>query len=223
MSKMFTQKIEKISRELFEKYQGVLSELIGRSHGIYALYNENELYYVGKATDLKTRVKQHLKDRHYAQWTRFSLFLTKKSSYIRDIESVIIAISDPKGNRNKPKGSANNQLIKKLNSILKEEQEKERYRLTNKQKRNTTRKKVSRKTRPVLKGYFSRSRPLVREYKGKEYKARLLTSGKIKYKGKTYNTPSAAAVEVVKKPTNGWTFWYVQTEEGSWKNLSSLA
>ena len=119
MSKLFSRKLEKISREIFERYSKALSELVGSSHGVYALYDENELYYVGKTSDLKRRILQHLKDRHYAQWTHFSLFLTKKSAYINDIESVIISISNPKGNKAKPKGSVDAQLKKELKSFVK--------------------------------------------------------------------------------------------------------
>ncbi|MBC6415054.1 MAG: GIY-YIG nuclease family protein [Bdellovibrionales bacterium] len=72
MKKLFSRKIEKVSRKIFEKYQKALSKLIGTSQGVYALYNNNELYYVGKASNLKRRVRQHLKDRH-ALWT--SLFI----------------------------------------------------------------------------------------------------------------------------------------------------
>ena len=39
------------------------------THGIYALYDKKgRLYYSGKASDLTTRLNQHLRDRHGESW-----------------------------------------------------------------------------------------------------------------------------------------------------------
>ena len=62
----------------------MITDLIGSSPGIYALYDENELYYVGKSIDLRKRVKQHLRDKHLASWTHFSLYLVRKENHIHD-------------------------------------------------------------------------------------------------------------------------------------------
>ena len=64
MRGLFNRKLEKVSKE---RFPSALSDLVGTSHGVYALYDEDKLYYVGKASDLKRRIKQHLKDRHVAQ------------------------------------------------------------------------------------------------------------------------------------------------------------
>jgi len=224
MKNLFSRKLEKISREIFERYSEELSELIGSSHGVYALYDENELYYIGKASDLKRRIRQHLKDRHVAQWTYFSLFLTNKSAYINDIESVIISVSNPKGNKAKPKGSADAQLKKELKTLVKKRQTEEIDRLlfgSKKLRKKQRAKKVA--TQLILKNLFKRRMSLYREYKGKEYKATLLTSGKIKYKDKLYTSPSGAAQAIVHSgQINGWEFWYIQNEDGNWVKLSSL-
>ena len=55
MQGLFERKLEKISKEIFEKYPSALSDLIGTRHGVYALYDEDKLYYVGKASDLKQK------------------------------------------------------------------------------------------------------------------------------------------------------------------------
>ena len=70
--------LENVPKEVFKKYFSLIKELGGSAPGIYALYDDNQLYYVGKATDLRKRVNQHLRDRHYASWTHFSLYLVKK-------------------------------------------------------------------------------------------------------------------------------------------------
>lgn len=218
---LFTHKLEKVSRVIFEKYAKQLSELIGKKHGVYALYDEDDLYYVGKAVDLKRRVGQHMKDRHLSQWTHFSLFLTTKSAYIDEIESILITLANPKGNKVKPRGRVNNKLKKMLLSLIKEEQKIERdaiLGINNKKKRQ-----MKSTHRPSLKEYFSKSRPLARTYKGKDYSARLLKNGKIKFKNRIYESPSAAAKAIVTRSTvNGWSFWYVKNEDGDWVKLSTL-
>ena len=223
MKNIFNEKIEKISKDIFERYKKELSEVVETSYGIYALYDEDELYYVGKASDLKTRIKQHLKDKHKAQWSYFSLFLTKKS-VLNDLESIIIAISNPKGNKAKPKGNKVGQLKNKLKDVVKKRQKEELNKLLGIKKHKS--KKIRTKNnvpRPNLKKMFSKSKPLYKEYKGKEYKATLLTSGEIKYKNKLYKSPTSAAMAIVDSGTvNGWDFWYIQDENNDWIQLSSL-
>ncbi len=221
MKSLFSRKLEKVSREIFERYPSELSKLVGTSHGVYALYDENELYYVGKARDLKRRIRQHLKDRHFAQWTHFSLFLTSKSAHIHDIESVIILISYPKGNRVKPK-NIDSTLKKELQSLVRKRQKEEDARLFG---QKNSRKKIRNRatTHPDLKKFFTNSKSLFKRYKGKEYKAELLTSGKIKYKNKLYTSPTGAAKAVVDSGhVNGWDFWYIKNKDGDWVKLSSL-
>jgi hypothetical protein len=38
-----------------------------RSPGIYALYDGDELYYVGKSGELRKRVRHHLRDRQFGE------------------------------------------------------------------------------------------------------------------------------------------------------------
>ncbi|MGE0771695.1 MAG: GIY-YIG nuclease family protein [Cyclobacteriaceae bacterium] len=95
----------------------IITELIGDSSGIYALYDENELYYVGRARELKQRVKHHLKDRHDSQWTHFSLYLVKRNDHIGDIESLLIRVAAPVGNRAKPKGRDSRLMLSKLRKL----------------------------------------------------------------------------------------------------------
>ena len=223
MSSLLITKIENISRKILEDYTKELMEVIGKSHGIYALYNGDDLYYVGRSIDLKQRVKYHLRDRHGAQWTHFSLYLTKKESYTKDIESIIIDIASPKGNRQKGKIGD-----KKLRKILKEKviekNKREIEEIFGKKKKSSKKTKVKKKSlgNVSLKGRFPTPRPLLRTYKGKDYKATLLTSGKIKYEGKIYNSPSSAGKAVTNKETNGWDFWFIQDEMGNWVSLSSI-
>jgi len=229
MSNLFSRKLEKVSREIFERYSRALSKLVGSSYGVYALYDENALYYVGKASDLKQRIRQHLQDRHFAQWTHFSLFLMNESAYINDIESVVISITCPKGNKAKPKGSLDARLKRELEILVKKRQTEEIKRIfgskTNRKKKRVkgVKRDVKVKAQSVLKNLFKRQRLLFKKYKGKEYKAILLTSGKIEYKNKLYTSPSKAAQKIIHSgQVNGWDFWRIQNEDGNWVKLSSL-
>ncbi len=220
---LITQKLEKVSKLVFEKYAKELADLIGSKHGVYALYNEDELYYVGKAKDLRRRITQHMKDRHLAKWTHFSLYLTKKSSHIDEIESILIRIANPKGNKIKPKGKLDNAIKKALEKLIKERHAEELRNLFPGGKKSKKKTPMRGGQRPDLNAYFSKARPLSVTYKGKDYSATLLKNGKIKFKNKVYTSPTAAAKKIVTRRTvNGWTFWFVQNEDGDWVKLSTL-
>ena len=44
---LVSQHLENISRTALEKYQELLKEYVKGRHGVYALYSEDHLYYVG--------------------------------------------------------------------------------------------------------------------------------------------------------------------------------
>lgn len=71
-------RLENVSKDVFKKYYPLITELVGNSPGIYALYDGADLYYVGKSTELRKRVRHHLRDRHLASWTHFSLYLVRR-------------------------------------------------------------------------------------------------------------------------------------------------
>src|SRR3989344_166753 len=80
-----------ISSDHFEAVGKELKKTIHGKPGIYALYKEDRLYYVGLASSLYGRVRWHLKD----------------------LETAIITIAEPKGNSTK--GSIPNQrFLKRL-------------------------------------------------------------------------------------------------------------
>jgi hypothetical protein len=91
--------LERISSDVFDDYHDEITELIGKHHGVYALYKRNRLYYVGLATNLRNRVSHHLKDRHKKKWDRFSLYLIEDVSYLKELESLIVHVAEPRGNK----------------------------------------------------------------------------------------------------------------------------
>ena len=106
MAQIITKILEKIGAEAFERYSIILTEFVSEEQGIYALYKDDELYYIGKSTGLEGRIKKHLADRHRKKWDKFSLFVVKNESHIPELESLLITIAEPNGNKNKPKGKA---------------------------------------------------------------------------------------------------------------------
>lgn len=219
---LVVQKLENVSKSIFRNYYPQITELIGNSHGIYALYDGDDLYYVGKSTDLKKRVKQHLKDRHIASWTHFSLYLVRSAERIGEIESLLIRIANPKGNRKtyrtSQKGSS---LLKQLREMIKHMQKEELDEMFGEGLRKRPSGKSKSNKLKSLVGLVSKKTSLYRTYKGKEYKALLTPKGKIKFGGKVYLTPTAAAKAIVKRTAvNGWKFWYIKDMNGEWIRLS---
>ena len=214
------QSLENVSKGVFRNYASQITELIGRSPGVYALYDDMGLYYVGKSVDLKGRVHHHLKDRHRASWTHFSLYLFRHEHHVDEIESLLISIASPKGNRVKPKGHSDDSMLQKLKEMVKERQKQELEEMFG---FGTSRlKKSKRKAKISLEGLVKRNTDLFRTYKGKEYKAILTPRGLIKLKGKSYRSPSSAGKSIVKHGCNGWRFWYLRNENNDIVSLDEL-
>jgi hypothetical protein len=68
--------------------------------------------------------------------------------------------------------------------------------------------------------------PIKAKYHGQEYQAVLLgIHGKVRYAGKTYDTPTAAAKAVALdwKTANGWDFWrFHDSKSGKWCRIAEL-
>ena len=151
--------LERISSAAFEKYSGVITELVGGKNGIYALYRRKmtqhamdeigEMFGKGRSTSTKRKAAQKAASRKPAS---------------------------AKGGR--PGKSPLGVTLKGL--------------LKNKRLRGT--------------------------YKGKEYLARVLKSGRVRLKhtGQIFDSPSGAAKAVRGSETNGWTFWRFRDEQGEW-------
>ena len=91
--------------------------------GVYILYDQNRLVYIGRATDraLGKRLLEHTKDRHKTRWDRFSWFGLKEVAdngelkdlnetvnfpiqfLIDDLESLLIEACEPVQNRQRGK------------------------------------------------------------------------------------------------------------------------
>lgn len=64
----------------------------------------------------------------------------------------------------------------------------------------------------VAGGLLSPGMVLTARYKGVDHEAHVAADGSLLVAGQIYTTPSAAALSIVQKPVNGWTFWRAEHE-----------
>jgi len=240
LSRLVLGHLERISGGVFDRFSGVITDLVGGKSGIYALYRNNKLYYVGLATDLKKRLNRHLKDRHKGKWNYFSLYLVRKVEMLKDLESLAIRIAYPKGNKTRGKFGGAPDLRRALKSKIKTQVMEDINDLLGKS-RNTaisaakkrkatkagraaaeTRKKTAKQI--PLKGLL-KSKRLRGTYKGKLLRAWVYRSGRIRLKemGKTFDSPSGAAGAALRgKSIDGWHFWRYKNAKGDWVPIDEL-
>lgn len=217
--------LERVGGDVLESdhFRSIVAGMIKGHAGVYALYKNERLYYVGLATNLMGRVKHHLKDRHAGKWNRFSVYLTTAGDHIKPIESLLLRIIDPQGNRVKGRLPGAHDLKRDLNRKVSAHQADERARLLGGTfaKDRRRKKAASGNGTLVLAGSVERRLILRADYKGQRYSAALRKDGHISYQGKLYESPTAAAKAVVARPVNGWSFWKYKAADG-WVQLGEL-
>ena len=145
--------LENISGDVLDQYPSVIRALIKDKSGVYALYRNNSLYYVGLAKNLMGRLKAHTRDRHQRKWNRFSVYLTVRDEYIKELESLMIRVVGPRGNRRSGKLIASKVLRRDLNKAIKAHDADRRARLMGgRQPNNVSRR---RQPKPAERTYFS--------------------------------------------------------------------
>lgn len=224
-AQLVCQHLENISSEALNKYQDIVRNYVRGRRGIYALYRRNKLYYVGLASNLRNRLKHHLRDRHKGIWDRFSVYLTIGDSHLKELESLILRTVKPRGNTQTGKFIKSENLRGRLaRDLIRRNREEINWVIgrTTTPIRRRPRHKASRNGQPVLAAYFSRSTRLRATYRGKVVKARIRRNGLIRYKNKDYGSPSFAGSAVVKRSCNGWTFWKYERAPGDWVPLDEL-
>ena len=116
--KLIKQKLEGIPAGSLHILSKDMKELLGKKPGIYALYNNKKLYYVGMAVNLHSRLKSHLRAKRSRKWNKISIFVITRTQYLKDVELAVVNISKPPGNIQKSKIPNNNYLKKKYNEIV---------------------------------------------------------------------------------------------------------
>jgi len=120
-SSLVRKHISEISRALLEgdnkeKFAGFLRE--HEKQGLYALYRKNgELYYVGRASNLLGRLSSHRSDLHGKKWDKLAIYIIDEKLKLHDVESLLIAVSKPEGNKNR--GRLKGDLKKALKDFMK--------------------------------------------------------------------------------------------------------
>lgn len=225
---LVSQYMEKISGDALEEYQGIFKGFAKRRNGVYALYRKGRLHYVGLARDLRGRLNTHLKDRHRDKWDRFSIYLTIGDDHIRELESLVMRIAQPAGNRQLGKLPRAENLRRdfarkiradaklKLDALLGRE-----VRLTRKQVREAGGEEGR---TPILGKWTVGGFRIRAKFKGKILRARVRKGGTIRFGGKNFNSPSVAAYAAIgrRRPMNGWHFWFYERAPGDWVKLNEL-
>lgn len=215
--------LEKVSWKVLDEYPKLVQEMIRNQSGVYALYKQDKLYYVGLAGNLMGRLKGHLKDRHRNAWDRFSVYLTKDAPTTKQLESLLLRIAKPPGNRVSGGfgGAAN--LYRALNQIMRRTDADRRARLIGGWVAKHRRAKAAAKNGSLgLAGLVDRPIALRSTWKKKSYRARVLRNGQISFSGERYDSPSAAARAASGSGVNGWGFWKYQVKRGKWVPLSKI-
>jgi len=221
---LFAEHMENVSWRVLERYRSVTRELIKGRHGIYALYRREKLYYVGLARSLMGRVNQHLRDHHHGKWDRFSVYLTATDRHMRELESMLVRIATPSGNRQTGRLRRARDLRKLLNSRIRDQDEDQRALLLGGDVARARRRRKARggHGKRVLAGFVDRPMPLKATYKGKSFRARLQRDGRIRYRSRLYDSPTAAARAAAGSVRGGWGFWRIRLTRGRWGRLRDL-
>ncbi len=88
--------------------------------GIYALYHGDSLYYTGLTGNLHGRIRWHLKDRHRGRWDHFVVFRIHRVRYLKDIETIVLSLTSPPGNKVHGKVPRDADLNRRLRQTLSE-------------------------------------------------------------------------------------------------------
>jgi hypothetical protein len=214
MNHLVCQHLENISRDALEKHQKIIKQYVRRRNGVYALYRKEKLYYVGLAKNLRSRLKSHLHDRHGTSWDRFSVYLTIGEQHLRELESLILRIVQPKGNKQKGKFPKSEDIGRRFAREVREfNKYEEGLIFGNKTKQPSSLRRESKIRRMKLRAWF----------KGKKLRAQLLKGDRVRFNGKVYASLSAAAAKACRRRTcNGWTFWKYLRAPGDWVTADHL-
>jgi predicted GIY-YIG superfamily endonuclease len=218
------QMLERFDSKALEEYKHIIRSYIHDRDGVYALYHNDNLYYVGLARNLNGRLKNHFKDHHRGLWNRFSVYLTIGNSFVKEMESLLLRIALPKGNKKRGKFVKCEDLRRKFVRDYKADANKKFRQLVGRPHiGKATDAKAAVGGRKKLGHYISKGMALKARHKRKDYRARARKNGVIKFQGRVFDSPSAAAKEASGGlSSNGWSFWHYERAPGDWVPLKYL-
>jgi hypothetical protein len=216
------QHLENISGDVLEEYQDIIREYVSRRQGVYALYHDDELYYVGLASDLSPRLKAHLSDKHGGQWNRFSVYLTIGDKHLRELEALILRVVKPmpEGNSKIGKFARSDDLRSRLAKDIRQRNREKLDHIVGRSE--ATIHMILPGRMPPLLPYVKKVFTLRGRSKGKTFHASVRDDGTIRLQRKVYASPTAAAVAVTQYPVDGWMFWKYERAPGDWVPLDEL-
>ncbi|HVS09298.1 MAG TPA: hypothetical protein VMS76_05430 [Planctomycetota bacterium] len=211
---------------MLQEYQDVIRDHVRGRRGVYALYRRDKLYYVGLAENLRGRLRHHLRDRHGDSWDRFSVYITIDESHLRELESLVLRIVQPKGNKQKGRFARSQNLLNGMLRLVREQQRLELTKLFGRRGKQVADRRVGRRATaadaPELARYVREPMRLRGRYKGRWFRGRVRRDGTIRFDGKVYRSPTGAAKAVVKRACSGWSFWECERAPGDWIRLAEL-
>ncbi len=218
------QYLEKVSRSAIEKHQDIIKQFIRKRHGIYALYKNDRLVYVGLATNLKSRLSTHLRDRHAKTWNRFSVYITIDFNKLKELESLSLRIASPSNNKQTGRFPKAEDLKRKFRKHIQAKQKKELYYIFDDKKQEVVKKSVKnvKGKITVLSKYLTRSIRIKLISGSKTYNAQVRKDGFIVINKTQFKSPSAAAKHILKYPVDGWHKWKYQRSPGEWVPIDKL-
>lgn len=228
--RLVTRNLERISSKVFDQYHDEITQLVGRRYGVYALYKRDRLYYVGLARDLRGRLDRHMRDRHASKWDSFSLYLIRNVNYLKELESLIIHIADPKANIQKGRFAHSTNLHSVLEGLMEERDRAKRAEILAGHSRKNKKRKENRRrqhrevaTGGKLAGLLPAGTELRGTYKRRQFVASVDSHGRISFNEKTFSSPSAAgSFARDAHSTDGWMFWMYKKEDGTWARIHEL-
>lgn len=229
---LVTEYIERMSGDILQdRYRPQLAELIRGHSGIYALYKDNVLYYVGLAVDLLRRMDQHQTDHHRGAWNRFSVYLTARDEHLKPLESLLLRVYSPSGNKQSGRLPGASDRKRALEQAMKRRDDSLRASALGKSTRaqaaskpvpNGKTRALATTNREAALAALARPLNLQADYKRQTYRATLQRDDSVKLGGVAYPSLSAAAVSIVNRNMNGWWFWKYRNADGKWVRLVDL-
>jgi hypothetical protein len=154
---------------------------------------------------------------------------------MKDLESLVLRIASPKGNKQGGNFVKAQDLRKMFDQLIDDKARNDReagYTLHHPKPRKVAVQKSKRKGKGVKKSssvvvlakYPGRPKSMHKVFKGKKYTAQVRSDGTIKVLGigGPFNSPSGAAKAIAKRSMNGWSFWTYQQAPGKWSSLNAL-
>ena len=152
------------------------------------------------------------------------MYLTIGDTHLKELESLVLRIIKPKGNKQKGKFHKAESLRSKFSADIRRIQQAEWRSVIGKSAAGEhTASKLDARGGAVLEAYITRPMKLKATFKGNNIVAQVRRDGIIRLEGKKFTSPSLAAAAACKRKTcNGWTFWKYERAPGDWVKLDNL-